>query len=57
MKENNIDVVDYIAYFNVALNHCSNIIDIEAILLFEENLKAEVSIQVMNAQPTTLKST
>ena len=43
------------AQFNVALNQCSDVIDIEAKFLFEENLWAEVAIQVLNCQPSSLK--
>ena len=42
------DVAEYIARFNVALNRCSDITDIKAKFLFEENLWAEIAVQVMN---------
>ena len=41
-------MVEYIAQFNIALNQCSNIIDIKAKFLFEEDLWVEVAVQVMN---------
>ena len=49
------DIAKYIAQFNVALNQCSNITDIKAKYLFKENLWAEVAVQVMNCQPSSLK--
>ena len=45
----------YIERFNVELNRCSNVIDIEAKFWFKENLWAEVAVQVMNCQPSCLK--
>ena len=42
-------MADYIAYFNITLNCCFNITDIEAKFLFEKNLWAEISIQEMNS--------
>ena len=55
MTQNNQDIVDYISCLNIAPHRCSNVIDIEAKFLFEDNLWAEVSIQVMNTQTITLK--
>ena len=45
----------YIARFNFALDWCFNITDIKVKFLFEENLWAEVAVQVMNCQPSGLK--
>ena len=45
----------YIARFNIALNRCSDITDIEAKFLFKENLWAKVEVQVMNCQSSNLK--
>ena len=41
-------MTEYIVRFNVALNRCSDVTDIEAKFLFEENLWAEIAVQVMN---------
>ena len=38
---------EYIVRFNIALNRYSNVTDIEAKVLFEENVWAEIAIQVM----------
>ena len=38
MHQVNPDIDKYISRFNIALNRCSNITDIEAKFLFEENL-------------------
>ena len=38
----------YIERLNVALNRCSYITEIEAKLLFEKNLWAEIAVQVSN---------
>ena len=48
-------MAEYIARLNVALNRCSDVTDIEAKFLFEENLWAEVAVHVMNCQPLSLK--
>ena len=45
----------YVKQFNVALNQCSDIIDIEAKFLFKENLWAEVAVLVINCQQSSLK--
>ena len=41
-------MAEYIARYNVALNRYCNVPDIEAKLLFEENLWAEIENQLMN---------
>ena len=48
-------MAEYIARFKVALNRCSDVTNIEAKFLFEENLWAEIAVQVMNCQPSSLK--
>ena len=45
-----------ISRFKVALNRCYNITKIEAKFLFEENLWAEVAVQTMNSQHSSLKN-
>ena len=49
------DIAEYIAQFNVALNYCSNIIDIKAKTFFKRDFWAKVAVQVMNHQPSSLK--
>ena len=44
----NPNIVGYIARLNVALNSCSNVIDIESMLLFADNLWADIVVQKMN---------
>ena len=44
----------YIVRFGVALNRCSDIIDIRAKFLFKEHLWAEI-VQVMSCYPSSLK--
>ena len=55
MSQNIPNVADYKAHSNFALNYCSSVINIEVKHLFEENLWAEVSIQVINNQATIIK--
>ena len=45
----------YIVRFDIALNRYSNVTHIEAKFLFEENLWAEIAVQVMNCEPSSLK--
>ena len=51
----NLDIAEYIARFNVALNLCSDVIDLEAKLLLKENLCAEEAVQLMKFQPSNPK--
>ena len=54
-RQNSPDVADYIARFYLAYNRCSNVSEEEAKFLFKENLWSEISVQVLSAQPSTLK--
>ena len=49
-------MAEYIAMFKITLTRCSNVTNIKAKFLFEENLQAEVAVQVMNDQPSSLKN-
>ena len=54
-RQNSPDVADYIARFNLEYNRCSNVSEEEAKFLFKENLWSEISVQMLSAQPSTLK--
>ena len=54
VKQTGPDVSQYIATFNEALNRCSNVSPQEAQFLFEEHLWKEITLQVYNANCTTL---
>ena len=41
------DMAEYIARFNVTLNTDSDITDIEAKFLFEDNLWAQIAVQIL----------
>ena len=48
-------MAEYKARFNITLNRFSNVTDIEAKFLFEENLWAEIAFQVIKYQPSSFK--
>ena len=54
-RYNSPDVADYIARFNLVYKKCSNVSEEEAKFLFEGNLWSEILVQVLSAQPSTLK--
>ena len=48
-------MAEYKAIFNITLNRFSDVTDIEAKFLFEENLWAAIAFQVMKYQPSSLR--
>ena len=55
VRYNSLDVQDYIARFNLAYVCCTNVTKTLAKPLFEEDLLINVSVQVLNAEPSFLK--
>ena len=51
----NPDVAEYIVRFRIALKRCSNVTGIEAKVLFEKNLWAEIAVQIINCYLLSLK--